>query len=264
MAKAEFVRLVEEAGLIFRGKVVRQGTTDARLMAAAEGKTATVEVEEVLLSTEALRGLAGREVILVSEHEGAKEEGSQVFFTSVVALGDHVVARELGRSKWSRQTSGEIAEAVKAAQERPLQARVAGAELVITGRVAASRRAEEPSIFRSEHDPEWWIARVEVLSVEKGGKVEGEIEVLFPNSTDIAWYKSPKLHEGAHGILLLHRAEGKEHPREKEKGRGREKEKEKDEERRRPIYEVSDPLDFLPMERLEDVRRLLGYERGER
>ena len=108
MAKAEFVRLVEEAGFIFRGKVVRQGAADARLMPAAEGKTATVEVEEVLLSTEALSGLAGREVILVSEHEGAKEEGSQVFFTSIVVLGDQVVARELGRTNRRGRRPGRL------------------------------------------------------------------------------------------------------------------------------------------------------------
>jgi hypothetical protein len=108
----------------------------------------------------------------------------------------------------------------------------------------SGQRAEEPSIYRSEHDPEWWIARVQVLTVLKG-KANGEIDVLYPHSTDIAWYKAPKLHEGITGILLLWRGKATEAVPEKARG----------------MYQVIDPLDFLPMERLEEVQRLLGTEK---
>jgi hypothetical protein len=248
MSRAEMVSLVEKAGLVFRGKVARQGTSDARLMKATEGKTTTVEVEEVLRSTEALRGLAGREVILMIEHGGEIEEKkAQLFFTNVLELGAQVLLREVGRHEATREAVRDLNEALKTVEERPLHRRVMEAELILTGRVTSSRRAETPSVMRSEHDPEWWIARVAAQTAVKGTKPKGELEVLFANSTDIAWYKSPKLHEGASGIFILRRVSQKEVP---EEARG--------------IYEATDPLDFLPSDRLQEVQRALGHERGER
>jgi hypothetical protein len=154
------------------------------------------------------------------------------------------VLEEVGQIKASREVERDLQQAVKTMEEQPLERRVAGADAVITGRVLSTHRAEEPSIYRSEHDPDWWIARVQVLSALKG-KVNGEIDVLYPNSTDIAWYKAPKLHEGVSGILLLWR--GKETEALPEKARG--------------MYQVFDPLDLLSMDRLEDVQRLLGTEK---
>lgn len=247
MNKSELLRLVEESGFIFRGKVIRKGAGGVPL-AGAEEKAVRVEVEHVLRSTEALRGLAGKELVLVSEDAAAMEEGTTfLFFTNVVALGDHMVVRGVGHVKASRETAEEVAEAISVAEERPLRRRVGEADVIVTGRVISSHPAEAPSIHRSEHDPEWWIARVEVLSVLKG-KAEKEIEVLFANSTDIAWYKAPKLHEGVSGILLLRRVREKEGVPEKARG----------------MYAATDPLDLLPLERLEEVQRLLGQEKGSR
>lgn len=251
MSKAELLRLVEESGFVFRGKVVGKGAPGVPL-AAAEANAVRVQVDRIVRSTEVLRGFAGREVVVIAESASAVEEGSEFFFfTNVVSLGNEVVVRGLGDVKASRETAEEVTEAVRLVQERPLRERVTGAELIVTGRVIASRRAEEPSVMRSEHDPEWWIARVEVQSVLKSGKAEKEIkeiEVLFANSTDIAWYKAPKLHERASGILLLRRV----------------REKQGVPEVARSMWEEIDPLDFLPLDRLEEVERLLGREKGNR
>jgi hypothetical protein len=125
---------------------------------------------------------------------------------------------------------------------------VAEADLIVTGRVTSSRRAETPSVLRSEHDAEWWIARVAVQTAVKGTKPKGELEVLFANSTDIAWYRSPKLHEGASGVFILRRVAQKEEVPEEARG----------------IYEATDPLDLLPSDRLQEVHRALGHEKEER
>lgn len=247
MSRAEMLNLVERAGFVFRGKVARQGTSDSRLMRATEGKAATVEVEEVLRSTDALRGLAGKEVIVMTEHP-VEEKKALLFFANVLELGAHVLLREVGRHEASREAVRDLAQAIKVVEERPLQRRVADADLIVTGRVTSSRRAETPSVLRSEHDAEWWIARVAVQTAVKGTKPKGELEVLFANSTDIAWYRSPKLHEGASGVFILRRVSQKEAVPEEARG----------------IYEATDPLDLLPSDRLQEVHRALGHEKEER
>jgi hypothetical protein len=65
--------------------------------------------------------------------------------------------------------------------------------------------------------------------------------VLFANSRDIVWYRSPKLHQGQSGVLLLH--EAGEHD-----GLG---------DAPPASYEVVDPLDFHPHERRPDVERIV-------
>lgn len=249
MIRSEQLRLVEEAGFIFRGKVIRHGTTDAQLMVSAAGNIVTAKIEEILHSTEVLRDLTGKEAIVVSDHAAAMEDGSVlVLFTNCISLGDSVVVRELGQLKASRETEREIMQAVKMVNEQPLRSQVEKAELIVTGKVLDSRSAGTTTILKSEHDPDWWIARVAVASVLKGKEAKREIEVLFPNSADIVWYKVPKLREGLTGIFLLQHLKAKEAPKEVA----------------RPIYQITDPLDFLPEERLPDVQRALDQEKGGR
>jgi hypothetical protein len=249
MSNQELLRLVEGAGFIFRGKVIGHGAPQERAVPGAEGLAATVAVGEILRSTDVLKGLVGREVTLIGEHSSDVKEGSSyVFFTTCLTVGENAVLRDLGHLEVSADAVRDTAEAVRIAEDRPLQRRVAGAELVINGRVASSHALAKPSIPRSEHDPDWWIAHVTVRGVIKGPKVGKEIEVLFANSDDISWYKSPKLHEGASGIFILRRVDPKEIPEDLD----------------RATYQATDPLDFLPAERLPEVERAIESGKGDR
>ncbi|MBV9597335.1 MAG: hypothetical protein JOZ87_10750 [Chloroflexi bacterium] len=197
-----------------------------------------VLVEEILKSTDTLRGLTGREVTLVTEQPAAMTEGaSMVFFTNCLVLGSHVVVREVGHTESLGDVPYQVAQL---ADELPLQQRVAAADLIVTGQVIASNPvpAEPELLPTSEHDPEWWVARASVKSVIKGQNAAPEIEVLFANSTDIAWYKSPKLREGDLRILTLRRLAVADAP----PGVAR------------SMYQVIDRLDALPVERLADVQ----------
>jgi len=242
MSTTELARLVETAGFVFRGRVLRRNTSDSRL--AADARSIIAQVEEVLRSTDVLRGFAGREVIVLTDKADEIEPGSiLVFFTNCVVLADYVVVEEVGSMRSSSEATRQLTETVRAAEEAPLLRRIAGAELVIHGQSLSSERAETPALPVSEHDPEWWIARVRVVGVMKGRRVR-EVQVLFANSTDVAWYRSPKLHEGTNGVLLLRR----ENPDISAP------------ERARGMYQATDPLDLLPVDRLEEVRRLVGQE----
>jgi hypothetical protein len=248
MSTEELFRLVDEAGFIFRGRVVRHGTADTELDSEAADRTLTVEIEEVLNSTDVLRGVAGIEATILSDSASEIADGAvRVFFTECVSLGAHLLAREVGHRDASEESAREIDETLRIAAERPLVERVAGAELVCTGEVVSVKPLERPFPPKSEHDPDWSIARVAVHSMLKGLASRKRIEVLFASSEDIVWYKSPKLHEGDSGIFVLRTRQEDEAP----------------EDVPRTVYQATDPLDFLPHERLPDVERALErYDEG--
>lgn len=95
--------------------------------------------------------------------------------------------------------------APQSAADSDLAQRLAQAEIVISGMVLATTRfaSQRPGLI-SEHDPDWWQATIEVESVEKGKVTTKTVPVLFANSTDIAWYRSPKIKKGERGVWLLH------------------------------------------------------------
>jgi hypothetical protein len=237
MGAEEVSRIADEAGFVFRGKVVEAGAAD----------TVAVEVEEVLRGTDVLRGLVGTAVTVVSDDAAAVSEGDvHVFFTNVVSLGDHVVAREVTRREASDDAVREIAEGVRITAERPVAERIAGADMVVQGRVTSTKRLAGDAPPSSEHDPQWAIARVAVADVIKGRASRKTVDVLFASSRDIAWYRAPKLEEGASGVLILRTRHEDEAPSEVAES----------------VYQATDPLDFLPDERASDVRRLVEDSDG--
>jgi hypothetical protein len=118
-----------------------------------------------------------------------------------------------------------------------LRSRLAQAEVVVSGVVSATAQVSAPRPPLSEHDPDWWRATVNVESVEKGQVATKTIAALFAASTDVAWYRSPKLKTGDHGVLVLHRKDSSGRPL--------------------PDLAVVDPLDVRPIAELDRVRSLL-------
>jgi hypothetical protein len=123
---------------------------------------------------------------------------------------------------------GSAGQVAFAAHEDPAEAlkrhqitqRVDSADLVISGKITAVRlvdeeaaasasaraAAAEPESARappiSEHAPLWQEAVVQVDSVLKGAHDGKTALVRFPASTDVRWYKAPKLSPGREGVFL--------------------------------------------------------------
>lgn len=119
-----------------------------------------------------------------------------------------------------------------------LAQRLAQAEAVISGTVTAitAAPAKRPP-FLSQHDPDWWQATVAVESVEKGNVAGKTATIFFANSSDVAWYKAPKLAKGDHGVWLLQNKDSFGKPT--------------------PGPAVIDPLDSRPVSELPKARTLL-------
>jgi|SRR3984885_5382988 len=245
MITEELLALVEAAGFVFTGRAVPGRPVEAY---GDRDNTVAVQVDQVLRSPDVLGDLTGTDVIVVSERPQAiREGGFMLLFTSIAAVGDRLVTRELERLEASDEAIRDVAEVVRIIGERPLVQRVTEAELIVVGEVVDNTSIETPGPPRSEHDPKWRIAHVAVRSVVKGNTRRRRLQVLFANSQDIAWYKAPKLHEGTSGILLLR-------PREKDEAPAEVAE---------TVYQATDPLDLLPAERLPEVERILELERGD-
>jgi|HubBroStandDraft_6_1064221.scaffolds.fasta_scaffold411108_2 hypothetical protein len=247
MDSEEIRRLVAAAGFVFRGNIRHEWRGEAPAVPAEAGEIVATRIEQVLRSTQVLRGVAGQTALVISGHAGTlRQQHGVIVFAECVSLGRQLLLREIGYVEATKVASHQVAEAIREADERPLRERLAGADLVVTGEVAESQPTESAKKPKSEHDPIWWIARVAVKSVLKGRKPAGKVDVLFANSTDIAWFESPKLHPGTSGILLLKHLQQGEVPKDVP----------------RTAYQATDPRDLLPIERLAEVERWLGEDRG--
>jgi len=244
---AEGIRhLAAVAGFIFRGGVEHNWKGEAPPIPPEAGEIVAMRIEEVLRSTPVLRGLAGQEALVASRSAGPlRQLKNPILFAEVVSLGQQLLVRDLGHVEADHQTTRHVVEAVREVEERPLRERIAAADLIVEGEAVDSKEVELPTLRRSEHDPVWWIARVNVAAVLKGHKPR-ELRVLFANSRDHVWARSPKLHPPARGILLLFRVKEDEVPREVP----------------RTVYQATDPLDFQPLDRREEIERRLGAGGG--
>jgi hypothetical protein len=242
-------RLVDEAGFIFRGSLHHHPAGAPPAVPPELGEAIGMRIEHVLRSAPALGGLAGQEAQVITRNAGPLRQCQHpILFTAVVSLGQQLLLREIGHAETSAEAARQVAAAIAVAEERPFRQRVAAADLIVTATVVDSHVLDPDHRPKGEHDPLWWLARLAVQTVHKGRKPRGEIEVLFAASIDRAWARSPKLHAGTTGLLLLHPVPADERP-----GLAP-----------RNAYQVTHPLDLLPADRLARVEAALGGETGGR
>jgi hypothetical protein len=121
---------------------------------------------------------------------------------------------------------------------RRLAERLRKATRVVIGTIGTPTRIEgEP---RSEHDPLWWRAPIDVRSFEKGPKTK-PVFVLFSTNEDFRWADAPKLRAGDSGIYLLQPDTTREE--------------------RLPGPFLFNPLDALPVSETKRVRQILKGQR---
>jgi hypothetical protein len=198
-------RLAPDAPFIFTGHVEEGAAPNSFVPPSANA--IVVRVERVLRAAPALQGQSGQLVTILNPAPGSAAP-RQVFFVKPAFYGETIGVRELGRMNVPDEIEdlhtlvGEVAEETRT---EALRAHLASAEAVVHARVVGAHRVSETTAATaSEHDPDWWAARLNVLAALKGDH-KGELLVRYPNSRDVKWIGAPRPREGDDAVFLLHR-----------------------------------------------------------
>lgn len=197
--------LTRSAEFIFRGTVQKTGAANLSLV-EPDARTAIVRVDEVLKRSGTLDDFTGQEVTVFLS-EALKAGDQRVFFTKVQLLGESLGVEEVGRAAGSvTDLKAQVGSAKDELLRESLTARLAGADLVVSGRVQSLRATDSTpkSGPITEHDPQWWEAVVEISTVLKGRVIGKTVAFWYPGSADVMWASVPKPRVGQEGTWLLH------------------------------------------------------------
>jgi hypothetical protein len=117
--------------------------------------------------------------------------------------------------------------------------------LVVAGKVLRTEpMPRDPRWPESEHDPQWWIAVLQIDGFAKG-QGPSELTIVFPSSNDELWIDAPKFKPDQEGVWILQKDT---------------------KEKVAPVFGVRgltalDTRDFQPREAWDKVRRLAGRQR---
>jgi hypothetical protein len=200
--------LTRAAQFVFRGTIQRVEASTLDLV-PADSDTAVVRVDEVLKAAPSLGDFTGREITVKLAEPGDATQGEQaVFFTKGWLYGETLAVIEIGRLEGDAALlRAQVDAAVHQAADKELRGRLAGAALIVAGRVVDLYPAAVVGEVGegSEHDPQWWEAVVQVDTVFRGKPAGQRITFLFPASQDVVWAEAPKPAVGWDGIWLLYR-----------------------------------------------------------
>jgi hypothetical protein len=200
---------------------------------------AVVRLTELVSGPAMLRSFVGKDITVRLRTKDVKEGEERVFFADSWVFGDALGVVEVGSyvqaAAAAPQTlAQDVQRAKTAAVDRELRGKLERAQSVVVGRVAAVRTS--PPTRVTEHDPQWSEAEIEVSEVLKG-TAKGRVTLVYPASTDVMWYKTPKPQLGQDGVFILRNdVQGVTGAR----------------------LAVSEPQDILPLSELARVKALLG------
>ena len=238
--------LVDESTVIFKGRVEQTGASNLKILPASN-QTILVHVDEVISAAKTMTNLKGATVTVRLKEPGSLKVGATAtFFTTGWLYGENVALKEVSHvtADLNAQSLQKQVAALQArTSDQKLQSRIQSSAMVFAGKVVASRQLQAEGVrTNSEHDPDWWTADVEVQSLLKGPPSAAKrVTLLFAHSTDVMWYRSPKLKEGQQGIWIASEYKpGGLFPAE-----------------RAPLLAVVGPLDYQPAAERDRVQRLL-------
>jgi hypothetical protein len=206
--------LAERSSIIVAGKVIRSNASLEPLQAASP-QTVVIKVLRMYAGADIAGDQTGHTatVILSPQSKGIETDVEAVFFGNPRFVGKSLTIADEGEIP-ADATSAATVGIESAGHDRPLRDRIIAASSIFQGKVESEhtlvtadgelKDLREPA---GEHDPEWHVATVLVLSALRGSK-EGElISVIFSASDDIVWFNSPKLKVGEEAMFIAHRPE---------------------------------------------------------
>jgi hypothetical protein len=244
VADADVRDLLQRSGISFVGTVEHLGAATMHDV-TVDDHTAVVHVDSVLHAPPAFLGLAGSSVTLqLLADQPVPAVGDRLaFFADAVAFSESLALSEVGRLAESAilphlglaaGAGGEssIADLQSSLESDRIREHAADADAVVVGRISGLANAGPGTL--SEHDPDWWVATIEVDHAERGSVAAGPVKVLYANSIDVTWRNSPKPRAGQSGVWILHDADS-------------------DLQKFAPYY-LRDPEDYQPAQFLDEIR----------
>jgi hypothetical protein len=222
MAKPSIKDLLSSSTLTFTGTVEGAGASMVPGV-DPDRRTVVVRVDQVLRSPPAMGVPAGSRVTvqLSPDLPPLAEGDAATFFANGLVYGENLAVTEAGRvpPAATAGATGRLAGLEEAIS--PVQAAMAEldedevveharqADAVVRGHVIGLAHAPKEGPPR-EHDPDWWIATLEVDVLARGElpggwKAGGTVSVLYANSLDVRWRQAPKPKAGQAGLWLLHK-----------------------------------------------------------
>ena len=234
---------LRKSELVFRAKIA-QVATSTMLELPASDTTTVVRVTEVYQSPELLRFLRGKSITVVTRDTGSLRKAQEVFVSRRCGSMERALRSSSSQGKlvaWTtlklrRRISSEAETAKDDALERASASPTR--RLVVAGKVIGTRAVQvlDPATM-SEHTPMWRAAIIQVINVEQGSLQSNQVEVLYPQSRDVMWYKTPKFHAGQEGVWILR--------------------SQRIDDINREGFTALNPLDFHSTQGLEHIRRLI-------
>jgi hypothetical protein len=245
---------------IFDGTVLQSRESLEKGFLPAAPDTHIVRVDRIYAGAADFAEFRGQRItvrILPGSHIGAENlrTGQSLLFLTTPML----VADSLAVEGEARDQRPETVVVVGQREELRLARRIDAAALIVSGSVVSVRplrpdsdnpqvaAPQEPDPEEFEHDPVWYVATVSISSIGKGRPPGSTVDVLFPTSSDIVWFRSPRYAVKQSGTWLLQRP--KAGPRD------------------RPAFTALDPLDFQTggktPPRLEKLLRPPKYPAGD-
>lgn len=214
----EIKALMAQAPFSFVGTVLHLGAATTT-QAPINDRTAVVQVDHVLHAPDAFKHLDGHQITvqLSATVDPPKVGDSAAFFVTGVSFGDSIAVAEVGRlpvesvaphaqaAVDAGKTAGAFDAMALEMQQADLRAHMKDADAVIVGRIVGLEKAHQD--VRSEHDPHWWRATIQVDHVESGQVAGPTVQVLYANSMDVRWHRSPKPKPGQSGVWILHKTD---------------------------------------------------------
>lgn len=210
--------LAERSAIVVRGKVLKTSASNEPLVAASES-TAVISVQQMYAGSEIAGDQTGRTATVILSRPGRLKVGEQaLFFGNPRFLGSSLTIADEGEiSGNAAEEQPALERGLQARRDKPIVERLATATLVFRGTVdtvrpfeevrpreAAAAQAKPYPARPSEHDPEWHVASVKVVTSLRGAQAGQVVTVLFPASRDIVWFHAPKLKPGEDGVFITH------------------------------------------------------------
>jgi hypothetical protein len=203
--------LLQRSAIVVAGKVVRVKAS-LEPMQAASPNTIVITISRMYAGAEIAGDQKGRmATVLLGQPSPAVKPGVEaLFFGNPRFIGKSLTIADEGEllAGAARAASVDLEATVQTRQDQPLAERVASASSIFRGRVESEHpisvadRAGERREPASEHDPEWQVASVRVLTSLRGAMEGALVNVIFPASRDVMWFNAPKLKEGQESIFI--------------------------------------------------------------